>query len=448
MSSPSWADAPTTIAAGATVNLQVRFTPGTTVGQRTAKLTLTGDGSVVEVGLYGLSMTGIEGANESPLDQVLGTLGYNVNVGWTNLEVGMDPGAKGEEVLEPLFVKSGTAPVTWKALAHFAPPEAIPFGWYTGDGTAAERHEVGAIDGTNVVGGGYQTPAATRRPAEARCRSIRASVDFGFYYYSASVRPLRVHRGSAEQPAPHRARIYPAKNRAGVAIPNTYIVAFEDASNGDYQDYVFLVSGIKPVTETGSGTDAIKVDFTTAAGDLAAGYIRDYGQAYGPRTGAGQGSGLTYGWKNQATEVDVDLSVGGTTPGNGRDRQSSQTDIRLDSFMHMQPTDVAGTFNGTQVDAFWELALPNGSYDVTVGVGDPNVGSDVENPRHQRRGSPARHGLHADRRRGIRDRATRSRRRTVEVTDGALTLDALGGTNTKIGFVDVVPVGGDRSGRG
>ncbi|MDN3496523.1 malectin domain-containing carbohydrate-binding protein [Planococcus sp. APC 4015] len=431
---------PATLAAGATATLQVRFTPGTTVGQRTAQLTLSGGGSSVSVGLYGLSLNGIEGGNEPVFADVLGTLGHAVNPGWTNLAGGMQPTAKGDEILEPLFVKSGTGPVTWKPLAHFAPQENIPFGWYTGDGTTTERNQVGAINGTNTATGGYQTLLPPYAAGSTPTFDPGAA-EFGFYYFSQTFNRLGFTEDRLNTPAAsaHRARIYPAKNRAGTVLPNTYIVAFEDADNGDYQDYVFLVSGIKPVTETGSGTDAIKVDFTAVNGQVAPGYIRDIGQAFGARTGADQGSGLTYGWKGVATEDDLNISVGGTTPGNGRDRNSSQADVRLDSFMHMQPENLPADFNGTRINAYWEIQVPNGRYEVTVGVGDPNVGADAES-----------HVVNAEQMNvvsafvptGAAGSNTRHKVSTgmVDVTDGHLTIDAAGGVNTKIGFIDVVPV--------
>ncbi|WP_144268104.1 PA14 domain-containing protein [Demequina sp. NBRC 110055] len=429
---------PASLAPGASATFTVRFTPNSTAGEKAAQLVLATASSSVTVPLFGLAMFGIQGGNEPTLDQVLGTLGYEVNVGWTTLAGGMDPAARGDEVLEPLFTKSGTGPVTWKALAHYAPPDTVSFGWYTGDGGAAERVSLGAMNGTG--GAGYQSLLPATTPGSVM--QFDPAVDeFGFYYYSPYFTRYGYTEDRLNSPAgsAHRARIYPAENRNGVRIANTYILAFEDADNGDYQDYVFLVSGIKPVTDTGSGGDAIKVDFTTASGDLAAGYIRDFGQAFGSRTGADQGSGLTYGWKSLTTEDDVNLSVGGTTPGNARDRGTSQPDMRLDSFMHMQPSDVAGTFNGTNIDGYWEIQLPNGEYEVTVGVGDPAVNSDPES-----------HVINAENEvlvpafvpSGVAGSATRHsiRTATVEVADGFLTIDPRGGVNTKIGFIDIVPL--------
>ena len=429
----------TTLAPQASVVLNVTFKPSATVGQRATTLRLTAGDSTVNVGLFGLTMNGIEGGNEPTFANVMGTLGYAINVGWTNLEGGVQPTAKGDEVLEPLFVKSGTAAPTVTPLAQYAPKEDLPFGWYTGDGTTAERVKLGSIDTS-----GYQSLLPPSSPGTAPSFDPGAA-EFGFYYYSNTFQRTGFTEDRLNTGIAHRARIYPAKNRAGTIMTNSYIVAFEDASNGDYQDYVFLVTGVKPATDTGSVDGGVRVDFTTAAAQLPAGYLRDYGQAFSLRTGADQGTSLSYGWKNDVTENDVDLSVGGTA-GNGRDRATSQTDQRLDTFMHMQGSDVTGTFNGNPTDALWELAVPNGQYTVTVAVGDPAPQTDVE--IHQinvegtaliERFTPA----------GAAGTATRHKTATqvVTVTDGFVTVDARGGQNTKISYIDVIPVadngGGD-----
>ena len=44
----------------------------------------------------------------------------------------------------------------------------------------------------------------------------------------------------------HRTRIYPMADREGNPIENSYLIAFEDASNGDYQDYMFVIDNVLP----------------------------------------------------------------------------------------------------------------------------------------------------------------------------------------------------------
>ncbi|HWH63224.1 MAG TPA: DUF1080 domain-containing protein, partial [Ginsengibacter sp.] len=41
---------------------------------------------------------------------------------------------------------------------------------------------------------------------------------------------------------------YPIRNNEGELIPNNYLLCFEEAKNGDYNDYVFVIKNIKPVT--------------------------------------------------------------------------------------------------------------------------------------------------------------------------------------------------------
>jgi hypothetical protein len=44
----------------------------------------------------------------------------------------------------------------------------------------------------------------------------------------------------------HRMKVYPLKNAAGVVVAGSYPVAVEEAGNGDYQDYVFILSNVAP----------------------------------------------------------------------------------------------------------------------------------------------------------------------------------------------------------
>uniref|UniRef100_UPI000FDA2D25 malectin domain-containing carbohydrate-binding protein n=1 Tax=Georgenia faecalis TaxID=2483799 RepID=UPI000FDA2D25 len=430
-----------TLAPGASTTVSVAFKPGTAVGQRSASLQLSADGRSVAVGLYGLSMNGIEGGNEPPLKDVVGTLGYGIDVGWTTLAGGMQPQAKGQEVLEPLFVRAGSGPVTMRPLAHYAPREHLPFGWYTGDGTASERREIGQIDIS-----GYQSLLPPVR-AGGSTTFDPGNAEFGVYYHSGVFSRYGFTEDRLNSPAAdaHRARVYPARTRSGAPIPNSYVVAFEDANNGDFQDYVFLLSGVRPAGGTAPVEEAIRVNFSNQAAALPTGYLRDFGQPFGARTRSDQGSGLTFGWRNETNGQPIDLSVGGATgPGNGRDRNTAQADQRLDTVMHMQSADVTAsgsTFNGVSAYAFWELALPNGTYEVTVAAGDSAVNSDPERHVINVEGEPAITPPFVPT--GAAGANSRHKTVTVEVTvtDGALTVDAEGGTNTKINYIDVVPTG-------
>jgi len=81
--------------------------------------------------------------------------------------------------------------------------------------------------------------------------------------------------------------------------------------------------------------------------------------------------------------------------------------------------------------AAWEAAVPDGTYDVTVSVGDAAANFDSTH-RIRIEGAVAIAGF-------VPTSANRFAQatQTVVVADGRLTVDAMGGTNTKIDFVTV-----------
>jgi hypothetical protein len=160
----------------------------------------------------------------------------------------------------------------------------------------------------------------------------------------------------------------------------------------------------------GAAPFTVKVNFqSNSQGDqsIPAGYLPDYGLSFGDR-----GNGFSYGWSR-------DISA------DARDRNSanSRGDQRYDTLIHFQ--------KGTA--AVWEIALPNGTYNLFIMCGDPdntdqtnslNVeGVILSDPNGQT---------------GNWDKYTT----TVTVKDGRLTVQpALGvpnpGSNAKICFIDI-----------
>lgn len=183
-----------------------------------------------------------------------------------------------------------------------------------------------------------------------------------------------------------------------------------------------LVFQLWPRTSSDDGQDrptVIRVNFQSPEAPVPEGFLADFGEPYGPRTGPGQGRGLTYGWVHEGTTEPVNVI------GQGRDRDVIE-DQRVDTLIHMEGWDPA---LGKTVPAAWEIAVPNGRYAVSVSVGDQTRNStntiNVE-------------GLTA-----IKDfRGTPTedhQENTVDVTvaDGRLTIDSIGGANTKINYAVV-----------
>jgi N-acetylneuraminic acid mutarotase len=168
----------------------------------------------------------------------------------------------------------------------------------------------------------------------------------------------------------------------------------------------------------------LKVNFQDSVTLTPTGWLRDFGQAYGPRTSANQGTGNVYGWIKKSDNTPLDLTK------NGRKR-TSPSDVLLATLIHMQGNHIPN-FTGTAIEGVWEAQVGNGNYDVTVSVGD---GSQVD----------SKHFINIEGVPAIINFAPTTSVRfktatiSVSVSDGFLTVDAAGGTNTKINWITVQP---------
>ena len=193
-----------------------------------------------------------------------------------------------------------------------------------------------------------------------------------------------------------------------------------------------------------------------------AGYLADYGQPFGVREGTNQ----TYGWvalnaEGVATDTPCNIIGNGryrTVGGAGIDVEDVAGDVEVlyQTFMHMEAEEAAqlagGSFDGVAQNCAWEIAVPNGTYSVTLALGDaardsnPNVRDATEYQVSVEGNSfpAAPYDLSVESGGGgsngseslfITTEETDGPL-TVEVTDGRLTITPTG-TNTKIAFVNI-----------
>jgi hypothetical protein len=151
------------------------------------------------------------------------------------------------------------------------------------------------------------------------------------------------------------------------------------------------------------------INFQPASSPVPPGYAVDSGLVYGNR-----GNGFTYGWNTSNTSFT-------------RDRDSSRSpDQRYDTLNHMQKSGGA---------RLWEIAVPNGTYDVFVVAGDADHNDSVFKINVE--GVLTVNGTPTSSARWI------SGRKTVTVSDGRLTVsNATGSKNNKICFIDITSVAG------
>jgi hypothetical protein len=233
---------PITIEVGQSAALPVAFRPGTALGARTGQLIITTNNPAaptVTIGLYSLSLRTRNGGNdEPPLQTVVDLLGYPVNVGGTGLILGTNPAPIGEEISAPLFVRAAPGVVTMQPVARFSPNELLPYGYYFPSAGGPQHNELAVIDNgqhqnlnPQIVAGGLGFFDPGDQP-------------FGLYVNSLTFGRSTYTQSALNSGIPHGTRVYPLRNRAGDLIANAYLVGFEDAANGDYQDYVFVITNV------------------------------------------------------------------------------------------------------------------------------------------------------------------------------------------------------------
>jgi hypothetical protein len=193
-----------------------------------------------------------------------------------------------------------------------------------------------------------------------------------------------------------------------VAFEPVETAAFTVASSSSY-----VVGAENSATVSIADNDALHVNFQPAGAPTPTGYAADVGRVFGDR-----GNGLSFGWSADNTA-------------NARRRNSAGSpDARYDTYNHMQK-------NGANLK--WELAVPNGLYQVRIVAGDAGATDSLHAMNLE--GTPvliARPGVPTPDARWYRSTAY------VQVMDGRLTLSNYSeAKNNKIAFMDIkaAPIG-------
>jgi hypothetical protein len=235
---------PLRLAPGAEATLRVVFSPpaGGMPGVAQGGLRIASndaDEAMLEVGLWGLSTRAAQGANEPPLALIVETLGYAIDVGGKNLELGTGANPIGDEVRAQRFRRAAPGIVTLRPVARYSPDEPVPYGYYTRAGAAPMPTKVGTMRM-----GQEQTLLPGVEPG-SQSDFDPGDAPFGIYG-TANNRTTYTEDALNTVGPMHAVRSYPLKDRAGRAVANSYLVCFEEAANGDYNDYVFVMGNATP----------------------------------------------------------------------------------------------------------------------------------------------------------------------------------------------------------
>jgi hypothetical protein len=212
-----------------------------------AQATVQFQGTDLKIEINGLSTQGLEGENEAPLEEILQALGMKINIGWSTLANHLRPELQGDELNPSLFTKAGHGEVEMIPVARYSPDFLLNFGYYVNNQRGPQQSQVGILAKAADI-----PEHQTLYPALANGKTSFDPGDktFGFYaispqhsLYSEDLWNMLYYPTHAA----HAVRIFPVKDSNGKSVPNSYLVCMEEAANGDYNDYVFLVKNVKPV---------------------------------------------------------------------------------------------------------------------------------------------------------------------------------------------------------
>jgi hypothetical protein len=262
---------PTTLGPAEDLALIVQFlsSKGTPAGGNkggdaaSAVLGVSGGGVAVSVGLHGLVLAGVR--TEPTLGQVLETLGYQINVG-AALETtvstnDMTTTPAGDELASSgRYVKANAGPVGLILVARFAPVGNYAYGYHTAPSPACPNATncmtVGTMSGATDANTSDHSEMLIPLVVSGSATSFDPGVAaFGLWANTGQATAGTPANGdtlytqdalNAAGSPQHRVRTWALKDRAGQPVANSYLLGCEEATNGDYQDYVFIVSNVHP----------------------------------------------------------------------------------------------------------------------------------------------------------------------------------------------------------
>ena len=228
--------------------LDIAFRPIVPRGYFSAELVVKEGEAMRVIQLRGVAIKALEGKNEPPLQEVLDSFGTRIDAGGKKLSMSTEEETIGESVVATRFQPVQGSVVKMTPLARYSPPGVTPFGLIIEEGEQLRMEVLGELANTTE-----ERPDAHQsvRPPLSDRKSVvtiaKPPEEFGLFLKAHKYTSLTFPGRSKGAKIKHTARIYPVKSFQGKAVKDAYIVGFEEASNGDYQDAVFLIEGVKAV---------------------------------------------------------------------------------------------------------------------------------------------------------------------------------------------------------
>lgn len=203
-----------------------------------ADLVIESNVSPQRIMLKGLVAEGLEGEKEPPLQLIVETLGYSVDVGSGKLQMDIGQSKLGAEVQASMFIRAETGkPVVLIPVARYSPAAAVPVGYYFRN----KNNELRYVKTATLSKSGQQHQTIYPELASGNIAFKPVDIPFGIF---VSTESGALYSEDKLNEQAHALRVYPLNDSHDKNMPNSYLICFEEASNGDYQDYVFVLKNV------------------------------------------------------------------------------------------------------------------------------------------------------------------------------------------------------------
>lgn len=236
------------IPAGGSISVTVEFLAPDSPRRYSAGLQIGTKTEGTFVILQGIGLAAFEGKNEPTLQGIVRALGIPLEVGGGQLELDTKEDVIGESKAIPAFRAAGTEKIRITPLARFSPQGVTPFGIVlSGESGLVEKGRL--ADVSEAIPDAHQ---CLFPPLEGDSKFVEFKAPekpFAFYmkghqYTSFSDPAIKTTAG-----IPHTGRIYPVSFFEGRPMKDAWLVGFEEAANGDYQDALFLIENVIPADQ-------------------------------------------------------------------------------------------------------------------------------------------------------------------------------------------------------
>ncbi len=226
------------VGAGKMETLVIRLSPVRGAGSYEASLDVA-EGALP---VRGVGLKQFEGSNEPPLDRVVAALGMEIDVGGKDLVLGTEADTIGDSIPSGRFRGMDGKPVRVTPVARFSPPGEVPFGIVPDGGEPTEWGKLGKSDTSRPDN--HQSLFPETDGGKAFLEKEAPAGTFAFFMKGHMYVSFTDPSLDTDAPVTHTARVYPVKRFQGREMENAYLVGFEEAKNGDYQDAVFLLENV------------------------------------------------------------------------------------------------------------------------------------------------------------------------------------------------------------